>query len=86
MIVRTCGTRCAYARSLVTINFYRVPQVAYNPWCFCASRSVAYLDLLIGGGATQIFSLIQAQRLKVKLLIIFKSGESLIFVVSFFFF
>jgi hypothetical protein len=41
----------------------------------------AYLDLLLGG--TQIFSLIQAQHLQVKYLVIFKSGGSLIFVVFF---
>jgi hypothetical protein len=44
----------------------------------------AYLDLLLGG--TQIFSLIQAQNLQVKFLVIFISSESLIFVVFFFFF
>jgi hypothetical protein len=38
----------------------------------------AYLDLLLEGGATQIISLIQAQNLQVKFLVIFKSGESLI--------
>jgi hypothetical protein len=45
----------------------------------------AYLDLLLGGGATQIFSIIQVQNLQVKFLVIFKSGEFLIFVVFFFF-
>jgi hypothetical protein len=43
----------------------------------------AYLYLLLEGG-TQIFSLIQAQNLQVKLLVIFISGESLIFVFFFF--
>jgi hypothetical protein len=33
---------------------------------------------------TQIFSLIQVQNLQVKFLVVFKSGESLIFVVFFF--
>jgi hypothetical protein len=46
----------------------------------------AYLDLLLGGGETQIFSLIQAQHLQVKFLVIFKSSESLIFVVFLFIF
>jgi hypothetical protein len=45
--------------------------------------SGAYLNLLLEGG-NQIFSLIQAQNLQVKCLVIFKSGESLIFVVFFF--
>jgi hypothetical protein len=38
------------------------------------------------GRAIQIFSLIQAQNVQVKFLVIFISGESLIFVVFFFFF
>jgi hypothetical protein len=37
-----------------------------------------------GGEGTQIFSLIQAQNVQVKLLAIFNSGKSLIFVVFFF--
>jgi hypothetical protein len=37
------------------------------------------------GGVTQMFSLIQTQNSQVKCLVIFKSGESLIFVVFFFF-
>jgi hypothetical protein len=45
--------------------------------------SGAYLDLLLGG-ATQIFSLIHVQNFQVKFLGIFKSDESLIFVVLFF--
>jgi hypothetical protein len=45
---------------------------------------IAYLNLLLGGKVTQIFSLIQAQNLQVKLLVLFKSGESLIFMVFFF--
>jgi hypothetical protein len=36
-------------------------------------------------GGDSIFSLIQAQNVQVKFLIIFKSGEFLIFVVFFFF-
>jgi hypothetical protein len=47
--------------------------------------SGAYLDLLLEG-ATQIISLIQAQHLQVKFLLIFKSGDSLIIVVIFSFF
>jgi hypothetical protein len=47
--------------------------------------SGAYKDLLLGGG-TQIFSLIKAQNVQVKFLLIFIPGESLIFVVFFFFF
>jgi hypothetical protein len=46
----------------------------------CPSLSGAYLDLLLGR-ATQVFSLIQAQN--VQFLVIFKSGESLIFVIFF---
>jgi hypothetical protein len=42
--------------------------------------SGVYLDLLLGEGATQIISLIQAHNLQV----IFKSGESLIFMFFFF--
>jgi hypothetical protein len=45
--------------------------------------AVAYLDLLLGEGETQIFSLFQAQNLQVNFLVIFKSGKSLIFVVFF---
>jgi hypothetical protein len=42
--------------------------------------SGAYLDVLLGK-ATQIFSLIQAQNVHVKLLVIFKSSKFLIFEV-----
>jgi hypothetical protein len=35
-------------------------------------------------GATQFFSLIQVQNVQVKCLVIFKSGESLIFMAFFF--
>jgi hypothetical protein len=51
-----------------------------------ASYLGAYLDLLTSrrGEATQFFSLIQAQNLQVKLLVIFKSDDSLIFVFFFF--
>jgi hypothetical protein len=46
----------------------------------------AYIDLLLeGGGVTPIFFLIQAKNVQVKFLVTFKSGESLIFVVFFFF-
>jgi hypothetical protein len=45
-----------------------------------------YSDLLLGeGGTNQIFSLIQAQNVQVKCLVIFKSGKSLMVVVFFFF-
>jgi hypothetical protein len=49
-------------------------------------HSGAYLDLLLGVGGDSNFSLIQAQNLQVTFLVIFKSGESLIFVFFFFFF
>jgi hypothetical protein len=40
---------------------------------------------LTSRGGAQFFSLIQAQNLQVKLLVIFKSGESLIFLFIYFF-
>jgi hypothetical protein len=54
---------------------------------FSSEGSEAYLDLLLlGRGRLKFFSLIQAQNIQIKCLVIFKSGESLIFVVFFFFF
>jgi hypothetical protein len=53
-----------------------------------ALKPGVYLDLLLWGergGTTQIFSSIEAQNLQVKFLVVFKSGESLIYVVFFFF-
>jgi hypothetical protein len=41
----------------------------------------AYLEIPLGGMTTQIFPLIQAQNIQVQFLLIFKSDESLIFLV-----
>jgi hypothetical protein len=50
----------------------------------CTGDVGAYINFILWG-MIKIFSLIQAQKLQVKFLVVFKSDESLIFVVFFFF-
>jgi hypothetical protein len=45
---------------------------------------ILVLIIILLWGTTHFFSLIQVQNLQVKLLVIFKPGKSLVFVVSFF--
>jgi hypothetical protein len=67
-------------------KYLKVPDQAYMVDVLIFPTSGSYLDLLLGGGATEFFSLIEAQNLQVKFLVIFKSGDSLTFVVFFFFY
>jgi hypothetical protein len=69
------GTKSSNAVQIVRSNRATLPTY----FIYGQTRS----DRLLGG-ATQFFSLIQAQNLQAKCLVIFKSGESLIFVVFFF--
>jgi hypothetical protein len=74
--------------STVTKNFFYVLSITvfleYLTTSVVKSSSSVFRLTSRGKGVTQINPLIQAQNLKVKLLVVFKSGESLIFVNFFF--